>query len=200
MQAVTHERPREKLQRTSVKALSARDLIQLIIGTGTKTVGRARIAKKVEVLLRRQQGTVDVAQLQTIPGIGYAKAAQLVAALELHHRFQRTVLARGPVARNRLISGLLEGYCRYSLLDFRGDQYFEQTLPIAEAQHCLRSIVTRLITENAASIGVGFRDKSVNEPTVAVLQIARGVQLVSEVLGVKLQCMLYLTSDGVEEL
>ncbi|MGH7458858.1 MAG: RadC family protein [Longimicrobiaceae bacterium] len=91
------ERPRERLQGLGAGALSARELLAILIGTGsTLENGRRRSAVDLAGdLLRsfsdgggslRPIATSSVPELCKVPGIGPAKAAKLLAALELGRR------------------------------------------------------------------------------------------------------------------
>jgi DNA repair protein RadC len=82
------ERPRERLQARGAGGLSAAELIALVWGTG----GRGRTAVDVaEDALARHDGLTGLAraadqELEAIPGVGMARAAQLTAAFELGRR------------------------------------------------------------------------------------------------------------------
>lgn len=82
------QRPRERLAAAGPAGLSAAELLALIWNTGA--AGRAA-TELAETALQRHGGLADlaradVAELITLPGIGTARAAQLVAALELGRR------------------------------------------------------------------------------------------------------------------
>jgi DNA repair protein RadC len=82
------ERPRERLELRGPGGLSAAELIALVWGTG----GRGRSASVVaEDALARHDGLTGLArasgrELEAIPGVGAARAAQLTAAFELGRR------------------------------------------------------------------------------------------------------------------
>jgi DNA repair protein RadC len=82
------ERPRERLELRGPGGLSAAELIALVWGTG----GRGRSATDVaEDALARHDGLTGLArasgrELEAIPGVGAARAAQLTAAFELGRR------------------------------------------------------------------------------------------------------------------
>ena len=92
-----HDRPRERLAAGPASALSARELLALLLGSGG--AGRTALDLASEVLVRfggslRRLATAEPGELATAPGIGPARACTLVAAFE--HRLQREeVLARG---------------------------------------------------------------------------------------------------------
>lgn len=81
-------RPRERLRAQGVTALSTAELLAVIIGSGTPRAS----ALEVGTSLVRHFGTVGrlarapLEEMQTVPGIGETKAAQVVAALELGRR------------------------------------------------------------------------------------------------------------------
>jgi len=91
------ERPRERLAMRGVGGLTSAELIGLVWGSGTR--GRSAMDLAAEALARHD-GLVGLAratelELATVPGVGMAKAAQLVAAFELGRR----LLADWPAAR-----------------------------------------------------------------------------------------------------
>jgi DNA repair protein RadC len=82
------ERPRERLESRGAAGLTSGELIALIWGSGTR--GRSAVDLADEALARHD-GLTELAraselELIAIPGVGAAKAAQLVAAFELGRR------------------------------------------------------------------------------------------------------------------
>jgi DNA repair protein RadC len=94
------DRPREKLLRHGAAALGDNELVALVLGSGGRGGGALTVANG---LLTAQGGLHGLARstcddLARIAGIGRAKAAQMLAALELGRR----TLTRRPQARVRL--------------------------------------------------------------------------------------------------
>jgi DNA repair protein RadC len=91
------DRPREKLLRHGPRALGDNELVALVLGSGYRRSGALGVAN--ELLVRRGglhglvRSTCD--DLSCVAGIGPAKAAQILAAIELGRR----TLTRGPSAR-----------------------------------------------------------------------------------------------------
>jgi DNA repair protein RadC len=91
------ERPRERLATRGVGGLTSAELIGLVWGSGTR--GRSAVDLAADALARHDglgglARATDV-ELATVPGVGVARAAQLVAAFELGRR----LLADWPTAR-----------------------------------------------------------------------------------------------------
>ncbi len=83
----TRDRPREKLARKGAAALSDEELVAAIVGRGVKGVGVRDIAKRVVRLIRARKNALAVEELTAVPGVGLAKAAQILSAFELARRY-----------------------------------------------------------------------------------------------------------------
>jgi DNA repair protein RadC len=81
-----HSRPREKLQEKGAEALTDEELVAAIIGMGTAGRDVRTIAKQVAALIRERQKDLSLADLMEVPGMGLAKAAQILSAFELARR------------------------------------------------------------------------------------------------------------------
>lgn len=80
------ERPREKLLQRGPKALLDEELLAILIGSGNKEAGVHIIAKRTLELMNERNGSLTADDLRKINGIGPAKAASLMAAIELVRR------------------------------------------------------------------------------------------------------------------
>ncbi len=85
MEEIAYQRPREKLQNKGVGALSVVELLQVIIGAGSSKISGAKIARSIERLFI--EGDITFKKLADLPGVGTAKACQVLAALELSWRY-----------------------------------------------------------------------------------------------------------------
>ena len=81
-----HERPREKLRERGAAALSDEELVAAILGAGTAGVDVRTIARQVASLIREHRAGLTLAHLLSVPGVGLAKAAQILSAFELARR------------------------------------------------------------------------------------------------------------------
>lgn len=82
------DKPREKLLLRGASALSNRELIALIFGSGGPGNPLMHISKETEKLLEDEKlAALDIKKLSGIPGVGTSKACQILAAFELAKRF-----------------------------------------------------------------------------------------------------------------
>jgi DNA repair protein RadC len=98
----THDRPREKLQRLGAAALGDNELVAIVLGGGSRNRGALDLANR---LLDHAGGLfgltrVRPGELHAIPGIGIARASQVLAAVELGRR----TLIRGIPERPKMQS------------------------------------------------------------------------------------------------
>jgi DNA repair protein RadC len=89
MKAVApHDRPREKLQRLGAGALGDNELLAIVLGHGRARTSALDLANAVLGVADGAHGLVRTRydELCAIPGIGSARAAQILAAVELGRR------------------------------------------------------------------------------------------------------------------
>src|SRR4030042_3017838 len=81
-----HSRTREKLREKGVSALTDEELVAAILGMGTAGVYVRTIARQVFGLIREHKAGLTLDHLLAIPGMGLAKASQVLSAFELARR------------------------------------------------------------------------------------------------------------------
>ena len=91
------DRPREKLWRHGAAGLGDNELVALVLGSGSRRGGALAVANRLLAARGGLHGLTrsTCEELALVGGIGRAKAAQIVAALELGRR----TLAHAPSAR-----------------------------------------------------------------------------------------------------
>jgi DNA repair protein RadC len=105
-----HDRPREKLQRLGAAALGDNELVAVVFGSGQAATGALDLANQV---LERTGGIDGLArarhdELTQLPGIGSARAAQVLAAVELGRRtLTRADRHRVQITSPRMVAELL---------------------------------------------------------------------------------------------
>ena len=96
-----HDRPREKLERLGAAGLGDNELLAVVLGSGSRHTDALALANR---LVDRAGGLhgltrASVHDLCQVPGVGRARAAQVLAAVELGRR----TLLRGTAERPRLV-------------------------------------------------------------------------------------------------
>jgi len=82
------DRPREKLLRHGASALGDNELVALVLGHGTRANGALSVANQLLAAHGGVHGLMRTSgeDLEAVAGIGRARAAQILAALELGRR------------------------------------------------------------------------------------------------------------------
>jgi len=119
-----YERPRERLQKLGAEALSAQEILALILGRGVS--GESVMVTAQRLLSRfgniRGIASASLEELSQVRGIGLAKAAQIKAAFELASRLEdyseagKKLLAKTPEDIVALVRGRLKGKKREHFL------------------------------------------------------------------------------------
>lgn len=80
------DRPREKLQRKGVQALSDFELLEVMIGSGNGQADVGSIARQIHRLLRQGTQVLSFESLTRLTGVSIAQASKIMASLELAKR------------------------------------------------------------------------------------------------------------------
>jgi DNA repair protein RadC len=146
------ERPRERLQKLGAEALSAQEILALILGRGIAGESVMVTAQRLlgEFGSLKGVAAASLEQLSHVKGIGPAKAAQIKAAFELSSRVEGYSEAgrRPPVKTPDDVVGLVR-----SRLKDKKKEYFLALL-----------LDTRNRLIKAAEISVGSLDSSIVHP------------------------------------
>jgi DNA repair protein RadC len=100
MDLPAEERPRERLVRHGAQALSSRELLALLLGTGAPGLSALAAAETLLGPGLRDLASRSLSEIEGLPGLGRAKAARVRAALELRTRLASDEPAARAAVRN----------------------------------------------------------------------------------------------------
>lgn len=146
-----HDRPREKLAQLGASSLGDNELLAIVIGSGVRAMGALAVANAV---LEQADGVHGLSRtshdtLRKMKGLGPARAAQVLAALELGRR----ALLRRPPARVQLRSP--REVAAYLLPTYGGRPIEQFGMVMLDAKH-------RVL--RTAIVSVGALDSTVVQP------------------------------------
>lgn len=195
VKTASYLRPREKLKLRGVQALNDRELLQLIIGSGTAKIGVARLAKHVLKLFRNAD-TVTFCDLILIPGLGLAQAARLVAVDEFSRRFPRTNHTGAYPTNNDLPALLPVSSDGMWLVTLDGAHRLieRRMLDGPPGTSLIRQACLYILRDNAAR-AVVLKRVQLLEPALSDLALARNLKLATRTFEVKIDLVLVSGND-----
>ncbi len=185
------ERPREKLLREGAANLSDQELVAVLLGSGSAGQSVLELARRVVPLLDQN----DPTRLWATPGIGRARAAALLAGIELGRRQARPV---GPllesaeeVYRHQIeMAELDREHFRALYLDVRHRLIHQETISIGTLTSSLvhpREVFGPALSRKAACLIVVHNHPS-GDPTPSAedLSLTRRLTRAGDLLGIEL--------------
>lgn len=186
---------REKLFSTGAQSLSDRELVAVLLGTGTRGKNVMLMAAEVLSLFNRSGDIPDVRKFMKVSGMGLAKAAMFHAAIELSRRFlcpeKRRITSPDDIIP--LISHYEDRRQEYFLcitLNGANEVKFVRIVSIGLLNRTLvhpREIFADPIKDRAAAIIIAHNHPSGNlEPSAEDKEITERIKKAGEILGIEL--------------
>ncbi len=210
------ERPRERLQKFGAEALSAQELLALLLGRGVSGESVTTCAQK----LLSQFGSLDgimqasLEDLQTVKGIGLAKAAQVKACMEIARRREQAIQSFGdpskrkavvsPQAVYQLVHAKISNYAKEHFLvvsfDVRNKVIGIDTITIGTLNTSLvhpRETFGVAIRRHAAHIILVHNHPSNDtEPSLQDREITKQLAQAGKILGIELVDHIIISQVG----
>ncbi|MCL2392058.1 MAG: DNA repair protein RadC [Oscillospiraceae bacterium] len=204
---LTHNLPREKLNRQGASSLSDIELLQAVIGSGGKGNDFKQIARNLNTTIQKigaDDLTID--DVLAIKGIGNAKATVVFAALEFWRR--RYIKQTAP-----LIDSPERAAEQFSFIKNRKQEHFVmltldgarrliacRTITVGTLMSSLvhpREVFAPAIEDRAASIIVGHNHPSgILDISEQDKEVTSRLKLSGELLGIKLDDHIIVAGDS----
>ncbi|HOW51920.1 MAG TPA: DNA repair protein RadC [bacterium] len=199
------DKPREKVAKKGPGALRTFELIALILGSGGKGHPIFELSRDIERALGDDPEKATFETLKKIPGVGAAKAAQIVAAFELGRRYRPA--DRPKMLRVEDVVSLCGDYRHKKqeyfvtvTLDGAGTLINERVVFIGTLNQSLvhpREVYADAIADRAAGIiFVHNHPAGTPEPSHEDIDITRRLTEAGKLLGIEVVDHVILTKDA----
>ncbi len=204
------ERPRERLVKFGEQALSAQELLQLILGRGVAGESVAVTAQKLLAQFGNLQklSEASIEELSSIKGIGLAKATQIKAAFEIGRRLSTQVPAykgkelTDPEKVYRLIKSKLKDYHKehFYIIALNSRNYSIAEVSVGSLNASVvhpREVFAEAIKNKAASVVFIHNHPSGDpEPSEDDLEITKRLVESGKILGIEVIDHIIITKTG----
>jgi DNA repair protein RadC len=200
------DRPREKIAKKGVVALTDTELIEAILGRGTINRDVRTIARDIAALMSDHTREIRYEDVLAIGGIGPTKAAQIMACLELgRRRYEPTdvVKIQKPEDVLPLVGTYRDKPQEHFIcisLSGAGEVISTRVVTIGILNHSLvhpREVFAGAITDRAASVICVHNHPSGSlEASVQDIAITRQLQEAGTLLGIQLLDHIIITKTG----
>ena len=200
-----HSRPREKLREKGASALTDEELVAAILGMGTAGVDVRTIARQVASLIREHKGKLTLDHLIEVPGMGLAKAAQILSAFELARRHLLKESVRITCAKDVLplvadIAGRQQEYFVCISLNGANEVIEKRVVTIGlldKSPVHPREVFADVIADRAASVIFAHNHPSGDlQPSEADLNVHGQLTEAGKILGLRVLDHIVVTRKG----
>ncbi len=198
-------RPREKLKEKGEQALSDVELLAVILGSGNKDQDVMNLAATVVRQLAKHKGNISLDILTAIPGIGLAKAAQILASFELARRYiiKETIKISKAQDVLPLLSDIADKQQEYFVgisLNGANEVIEKRIVTVGLLNTCQvhpREVFADVITDRAASVILAHNHPSGElKPSDSDLKIHEQLMQAGKILGISVLDHIIVTRKG----
>jgi len=200
-----HDKPREKLVTKGTQALKNDELLSVLLGSGVQGKDVRKLSREIVALMEEDFAGLSLERLTRIHGLGTAKAAQILAAIELSRRYL--------IRSNTRITDAADVYTELRPYATKPQEHF-LVITLDGASHIIntrvvfigtlnqslahpREIFSDAISDRAAGIILAHNHPSGTlEASRADLAITRRLQEVAKLVGIDLLDHVILAREG----
>jgi DNA repair protein RadC len=203
------DKPREKLIHRGASSLSDTELLAVLIGKGFKRKDVLEVASEIETKFKENLDRIGYEELTQIEGIGAAKACQILASFELARRYfgKKDVKITFPADVLPFVRDIMDKKQEHFVCitlnganEVIGNRVVTVGLLNANQVHP-REVFSDAIADRAASVILVHNHPSGNlEPSKDDLEITKRLQEAGEILGIKVQDHLIVSTKGYASL
>ncbi len=199
------ERPREKLKEKGAAALKNRELIAVLLGSGTKGQDVLKLSRAVEKVLEADFEGLSLEKLTTVHGLGPAKAMQILAAVELSRRYllknnTKITCAKDVWQELREYAGRKQEHFLSLTLDGAGRLIEKRVVTVGTLNQSLvhpRELFADAVTDRAAGIIIAHNHPSGQRfPSGEDRGVTSRIKEAGEIMGIELLDHVIITVDG----
>jgi DNA repair protein RadC len=200
-----HSRPREKLREKGASALSDEELVAAILGMGTAGVDVRTISKQVAGLICEHKEALKLDHLRGVPGMGLAKAAQILSAFELARRHLVKDAVKISCAKDALplltdITGKQQEYFLCISLNGANEVIEKRVVTIGlldKSPVHPREVFADVIADRAAAVIFAHNHPSGDlEPSQSDLQLQEQLTEAGKILGIRVLDHVIVSRKG----
>ncbi len=202
-EAADADKPRERLERLGAEALTDKELLMLILGSGNSRKPVDEIAEELLAKLDKAHEPVT-ADIIEVPGIGKAKASAIEASLELGRRRSsrkpRSIVSPEDVYREvRHYASRKQEHMVVILLNGAHETTGTFVATIGLLNRTIihpREVYAEAVAKRAAAIAIAHNHPSGNiEPSDEDKEVTKRLSEAGLILGIKLLDHLIFTED-----
>jgi len=201
------DRPREVIARKGASALSDTELIEAIIGRGTKSRDVRVLSKEICGLLQEQKPAIRYEDLRAIDGVGPTRASQIMACFELGRRYFSPAEPGAKVTKPEdvlpLVNHLRDKRQEHFIcitLNGAGEVLGNRVITVGLLNHSLvhpREVFADAIVDRAASVICVHNHPSGSlEPSPQDIAITTQLKEAGQLVGIQLVDHIIVTKTG----
>lgn len=203
------ERPRERLLRDGIDALSVSELVAIVLGNGTRGKSVLKLAQEILGHFKGLEQLLDasIAELMQIKGIGRAKAIQLKAVFGIALKCRKPLSSRSAITSSRQAYEIAQGEIAHIpqevllvlLRDVRGNLIQTECVSMGTLTQVLvhpREVFHPAVRHKAHSVIIAHNHPSGDPtPSKSDLELTRSLIEASRVMSIGLDDHLIVCRD-----